>query len=159
MRNVLALIAMALVVACGQPASNGAQAPAAFTPGIDINDEYATPTPGGVDVSAGYITIQNRGAEDDRLISASSPRAGSVELHSMEMVDNVMRMRQIEGGVVVPAGGEAVFAQGGDHLMFMGVTQPFVAGEEIPVTLVFERAGELTIAMPVQGLAEQHDGD
>ena len=150
---------MAALVACGQPASNGAGAPATSASSIDINDEYATPTPGGVDVSAGYVTIQNRGAEDDRLISASSPRASSVELHSMEMDGDVMRMREIEGGVAIPAGGEAVFKQGGDHLMFMGVTQPFAAGEEIPVTLVFERAGELAIVMPVQGLTEQHGGN
>jgi copper(I)-binding protein len=145
--RTLALLAFALA-ACGAPVAPAPEpAPAG---GIEITDARAGPTPNGVDVSAGYLTIVNNGAEADRLVSAASARAASVELHTMSMDGAVMRMRPIEGGVAIPAGGAAVFAPGGAHLMFMGVTAPFAEGESVAVTLTFERGGEINVDLPVR---------
>lgn len=119
---------------------------------LEITHARAAPTPNGVSVSAGYLTIANHGQDVDRLIAASSTRAERVELHSMEMDGAVMRMRQVDA-VSIPAGGEISLAPGGDHLMFLGVAEPFAAGETIPVHLVFEHNGATDLLLPVRRAA------
>ena len=62
----------------------------------------------------------------------------------------VMRMRSVEGGLAIPAQDVVTLAPSGGHLMFMGVSQPFVEGEEIPVTLTFAGAGVRDVMLPVR---------
>jgi copper(I)-binding protein len=104
----------------------------------------------GQPVGGGYFTITNKGESADRLISISSPDAGSAEIHSMVMKDNIMVMRPVEGGLDIPPGGTVELKPGHFHLMFMGVKKPFRQGDTIPVTLEFERAGKVEITMPVE---------
>jgi periplasmic copper chaperone A len=152
MRLSLLFVCLTLA-ACGAPdAPQRPEAPPAVSAvpqGLEIRDAWASATPGGVDVSAGYFTIANGGAAD-RLVALSSPRAARVEVHEMSVNGNVMRMRAIEGGLEAPAGGVVTLAPGGLHLMFTGVTAPFTPGEEIPVTLTFERAGVREITLQVR---------
>ncbi len=155
------LLAAALLVGlagCGpssetvQPAQHEAVAE------LRIEDAWAAPTPGGVEVSAGYFTAINGTAEEDALIGASSPRAARVEVHETVMQDGVMQMRPMSRAPI-PAGQSLELAPGGRHLMFFDVDQPFTEGETIPVRLRFERAGELTVSLPVhrRGPEEAHD--
>lgn len=154
--SLASLLASACSPASAPPPSEPASAPAQAA-GIAIDSAFALPSAGGVDVAAGYLTMTNNGPDEDRLVSATSPRAERVELHTMSMEDNVMRMRPIEGGVALPPGAEIALAPGGDHLMFIGVTAPFAEGETIPVELRFERAGVLAVELPVQrGANGQH---
>jgi uncharacterized protein YcnI/copper(I)-binding protein len=109
----------------------------------------------------GYLTIVNNGGEADRLVGATSPSAGKVEIHSMEMKDGVMIMRPVEGGLEIPAGGTVELKPGGLHLMFMAVSAPFAEGGTVPVTLEFEKAGTVEIELPVgprDGGAPEHSG-
>lgn len=156
MKKLFALALLAAAAACGSPQTpetpENSSAAADLPQGLEIRDPWAAPTPGGVDVSAGYLSIANGGAAD-RLVSVSSPRAGRVEVHEMRMDGDVMIMRQVEGGLAIPASETVTLAPGGLHLMFMGVTQPFAAGEEIPVTLTFENAGVRELALPVRANA------
>jgi copper(I)-binding protein len=145
MKNLIALAFLVLASACGAPQTERIE-PSGV---LEVRDGWASPTPGGVDVSAGYLTIANGTDADDRLIAASSPRAASVEIHEMEMDGAVMRMRPVEA-LVIPAGGEVTLGQGGAHLMFIGVTQPFTAGEEIALQLTFESAGVVDTTLPVR---------
>ncbi|MGQ9909989.1 MAG: copper chaperone PCu(A)C [Candidatus Flexifilum sp.] len=103
----------------------------------------------GPDISAGYFTLVNAGDSDDTLIAASTPAATVTELHTMVMEGDVMRMRQIEGGVPVPAGGTAVFRPRAEHIMFIGLTEPLVEGTAIPLTLTFASGLQMTVALPV----------
>lgn len=144
MNRLLAACAALVLAACGAPTE--APSPAAS---IEVSGAWAAPTPGGVNISAGYLTIANSSAADDRLVAAASPHAERVEIHEMAMDGAVMRMRQVEG-LDVPAGQQVALAPGGLHLMFFGVAQPFAEGEEIPVTLTFERAGAVDVTLPVQ---------
>lgn len=115
----------------------------------------------GQKAGGGYLTVTNNGAEADRLIGASSPAAGKVEIHTMEVVDDVMTMRPVEGGLEIPAGGSVELKPGGYHIMFMGVGEPFADGSTTPVTLRFEKAGEVELALPVRlvrGSGHDHDG-
>lgn len=138
---VIRIIAASFMLAAvwAAPESAAQQAPA-----ITIEDPWAGTTNPGATVAAGYVTLRNAGAQADRLVSATSPRAGRVELHEMRMDHGVMRMRPVEG-VAVPPGGEAVLQPGGLHIMFIEIDAQFVQGQRIPVTLRFERAGDVSI--------------
>ncbi|GAM97886.1 copper metallochaperone [alpha proteobacterium U9-1i] len=153
MRTLIVSLAL-FAAACGAPEQVPAPAESAG-PTVSVSEAWATPTPGGVAVSAGYLTIANSGAEADRLVGAATPRAGRVELHTMTMTDGIMEMRQIES-IDVPAGGSAAFAPGGNHLMFIDVATPFAEGEDIPLTLTFEHAGDVQATLPVR--AGGHSG-
>ena len=107
-----------------------------------------TPTAGGTGV--GFLVLVNFGSDDDRLLSASSPAADSVEIHEMSMNDGVMRMRALGDGLAIPAGTTVELAPGGTHLMLIGVHEALVAGQTVPVELRFEKAGTTTVTMPVQ---------
>ncbi len=160
MRAGLFVFISVFAVACGAPPGDAPSAPvgAPANAGLEIRDGWAAPTPGGVEVSAGYLTIVNMTGADDRLTGATSPRAERVEVHEMSMDGGVMRMRPVEGGMAAPAGATVTLGQGGQHLMFYGVRQPFTEGESIPVTLHFARAGDVAVELPVRRAASAHSG-
>lgn len=103
----------------------------------------------GQKVGGGYLVIANDGKTDDELVSIASPAAEAVELHEMTMANDVMKMRKVDGGLAVPAGQSVALKPGGYHLMFSGVKKPFEAGETVPVTLTFEKAGTVELEVPV----------
>lgn len=116
--------------------------------------------------AAAFFRIENVGDQDDRLIGASSPIAKKVELHTHIMADGVARMRPIEGGIALPEAGMHELARGGDHVMFMGLNTHPANGDMVEVTLSFEKAGDITVEIPVDnertGSAMGHmnmDGD
>lgn len=154
MRALIALTFAVFAVACGAPAQQQTAHEAPAPSNLTVQDRWAAPMPDGVDVGAGYLTIANRTDSDDRLLSATSPRAARVEIHEMTMDGAVMQMRAVDG-LVVPAQEEVTLGPGGMHLMFFGVTQPFEEGEEIPLELTFENAGAIDVALPVRRGAPQ----
>lgn len=100
-------------------------------------------------VAGGFLTIQNTGTADDRLIGVSSEVAGHVEVHEMAMVGDVMKMRQLKDGLPIPAGQTVTLKPGGIHVMFMGLKQPLVQGKTVIVTLTFEKAGSVQIPLAI----------
>jgi len=119
---------------------------------IKVEKPYARATAPGAAVGGGYATITNSGKAPDRLVSASSPVSARMELHEMAMENNVMKMREVKG-MDLPAGGKLELKPGGYHLMFMELKQPLKEGSKVPVTLKFEKAGEVKVELDVQGLA------
>lgn len=103
---------------------------------------------GSSTVSAVYLTITNRGGVADRLVGASADRSGHAMIHRTVVEDGMARMRHV-GAVEVPPGASVRFEPGGLHVMLTGVSTPLRAGEEVVVTLTFERAGEVTVSAPV----------
>ena len=100
--------------------------------------------------AAAFLVLRNQTGRNDRLIAVRSALSGRVELHShAEDANGVMRMGEIEGGVAVADGETHEFKRGGDHLMFMGLDAPLEQDALVPVTLVFEVAGEVEIVIPV----------
>ena len=97
------------------------------------------------------MTIHNTGAEADRLIRAESPVSERVELHTHLQENGVMRMREVEA-IDLPAGAATELKPGGLHVMFMGLKEPLVAGQTIPLTLHFETAGTLALTLPVEAM-------
>lgn len=131
-------------------------ADAAAVGDLEIARAWARAMLPGQPTGGGYLTIGNDGDADDRLVAVSSPAAGKVEIHSMNVVDDVMTMRPVEDGLEIPAGGTVELKPGGLHLMFMDVDEAFAEGGSVPVTLEFEEAGSIDIELPVR--AADHDG-
>ena len=131
----------------------------ALAEGIMIKDAYARTSMSGAKSGAAFMMIMNHGAQEDRLISASSDIAKKVELHThKETGDGVMKMMHVEEGFVIPAGEMHALKRGGDHVMFMGLTQDMVQGEAVEVTLTFEKAGEIVVEIPVDLERQDHGG-
>lgn len=117
---------------------------------ITIEDAYARAASPVAKSGAIFMTIQNSGTTDDRLVAASTDAAKRAELHThIENAEGVMRMVEVEDGFPVPAGGSHTLARGGDHVMLMGLTGPLEQGANVTLTLVFEGAGEITVDVPV----------
>ena len=116
---------------------------------IMIMDPYARAATPTAMAGAAFMQIMNHGETADRLISASSPSAKRVELHTHIEKDGVMIMTHVEEGFELPAGATIHLKRGGNHVMFMGLTESFVQDKDIQVTLTFEQAGEIEVTIPV----------
>jgi hypothetical protein len=82
--------------------------------------------------------MQLTAAQDTKLVAGSSPVAGVVEIHEMAMDNNVMKMRQVAGGLALPAGKVVDLKPGGYHVMLMDLKGQIKDGDTVPVSLVFE---------------------
>jgi len=118
---------------------------------VSIDQPWMRATPPGAKVAGGFMTVVNKGPSPDRLVGAASPVAERVELHVHVHEAGVMKMKQVPG-LDIPADGKFVLKPGGAHLMFLDVKRPIKQGETIPVTLKFEKAGEMKVEYPVAGL-------
>lgn len=120
--------------------------------GIAVATPWMRQPPPGADVAGGYMVITNPGATADRLVGGSAAFAERVEVHQMAMANGMMTMEEVEGGLEVPAGGEVKLQPGGLHVMFFGLRDVPQAGDSVPVTLTFEKAGEVTVDMSVEAM-------
>jgi periplasmic copper chaperone A len=121
-----------------------------FTIGaIEIGHPWARATAEGQPTAGAYFSLENKGPAD-RLVSASTAAADSAEVHTMRMEGNIMRMRKVDGGVEVPTGQKVVFVPGGYHVMLFGLKAPLKVGDHIPLTLRFEKAGEVTVTVNIE---------
>jgi copper(I)-binding protein len=134
----------------------GGDAPAASVGGIELRAPMIRATPPNAPVAGGYLVVTNAGEADDLLVGASVPAeiAARAELHEMEMVDGVMRMAEVEGGIPLPAGETVTLMPGGLHVMLMGLAEGLEAGDMPEVTLTFERAGDVTLPFAVRSIGE-----
>lgn len=116
---------------------------------IEVSDPFARQSQPGAPSGAIFMVLTNKGATSDRLLMATTPVAEIVQLHAHIDDGGVMRMRQIEGGILLEPGASRSLERGGDHVMLMGVTERLKDGDIIQLTLVFENAGEITVDVPI----------
>ncbi len=122
---------------------------------LTITDAWVKAAADGM--TAAFGTIENSSDHDITITGATSEAAKTVELH--EVVDNVMR--PVDRGLAVPAGGFLTLEPGGYHLMFMGITAPFAAGDDVTVTLTLSDGSEVdltAVAKDFAGADENYDG-
>ena len=161
-----AAFASALLLAgCGtpaEPASSGAaaehSADAAHADPIALTDGWAK---AGAGMTGVFGIIENHGDADLTLTGVDSPAAATVELHETVTSGSAATMREVEGGFTVPAGGSFVLEPGGDHIMFMDMAEPLLAGDEVPLTLRFDDGSELEVTVLVKdfsGAQENYEG-
>lgn len=123
---------------------------------LEVNGVWGRTSPKAAANGAFYMNVVNNTNEDDTLLSATSEACGVVELHEMYMKENdVMGMRPVPGGTIPVAAGETVELKvGGLHVMCLDKQVEFTVGDEIPVTLTFENAGEMEVTAEIQDTAE-----
>lgn len=121
---------------------------AAKTPVLHV-DGWARPTMPAQKASAAYLSIHNSGPGADRLLSISTPVAASASVHSTSTAGGVMRMRAVRS-LPVAAGRHIRMKPGGLHVMLTGMRAPLRAGQKLPLTLRFERAGLVRATINVQ---------
>jgi periplasmic copper chaperone A len=118
--------------------------------GLTVSEPAARASGTMAQAGALYMTLENAGSTDCRLVAARSDISDRLELHThVEDEQGVMRMVEIEEGIVIPAGGEHRLERGGDHIMFMGLNRTIEHGERIDVTLVFEDDSEIAVSVPL----------
>jgi periplasmic copper chaperone A len=110
----------------------------------------ATPTAAA---GAAYVSVMNHAAEADTLVSAATPAARTAEIHMTVTADGVMKMKAA-GELEIPAMGRLEMKPGGYHIMLVGLKAPLRKGDEIEITLTFEKAGDVTVKVPVGGVAQ-----
>lgn len=117
---------------------------------IKIEDAWARPAVAAKMNGAIYFRIVNGGNEADTLLSVATPSAKAAEVHE-SMTDNngVMSMKPRENIKILP-GGEVKFKPGGLHIMLVELNQPLVVGDEVQLTLRFEKAGEILLNIKVR---------
>jgi periplasmic copper chaperone A len=152
MRTLSKLVLVAALVAAAP--SVFAQATA---PSITVEQPYARATPAGAATGAVYMTLTNKGQTPDRLTGASSDVAAKLQIHEMAVTNGIMRMRELKDGLPVPAGGSVVLKPGGYHVMLIGLKKPLTEGETFPLTLTFEKAGNISVTVPVQAMDATKD--
>jgi periplasmic copper chaperone A len=117
---------------------------------LRIEQPWARATAGNLKTAAAYLSIRNEGSEPDRLLRVETPVAERAMLHRTEMANGVARMFHIEAVEIAPGATAAFSPENGNHLMLEGLRQPLKRGETIPLTLVFEKAGEVSVKLTIE---------
>ncbi|EJF76115.1 hypothetical protein ME7_01104 [Bartonella birtlesii LL-WM9] len=120
---------------------------------IEILHPWTRETPRGIKVGSGYLYIINHSNLPDRLVSVSTKGVQTTEIHSMAVVNDIMKMEKMHHGIEIPGNGEITLKPGGDHIMFMGLSKPFKLGEKISAKLTFEKAGTIDVDFSVNAIA------
>ncbi len=115
---------------------------------IDISGAWSRPAPAGGN-GVGYVVLAN-GGKADRLVSASTPVAGRVEIHESMVMGGKAMMHPRPRGIELPAGKTVALKPEGFHLMLVGLKKPLKVGETVPVTLKFEKSGSVAVSFKVQ---------
>ncbi|RJF97621.1 copper chaperone PCu(A)C [Noviherbaspirillum saxi] len=117
---------------------------------LHIGHPYARTTVANQPSGAAYLTLENKGRSTDKLVSVASPAAKSVQIHSMSMEGNVMKMREVDGIELPPASKVEMKPGHGYHIMLIGLQQPLKAGNKFPLTLNFEKSGKTEVTVVVE---------
>ena len=118
---------------------------------IDIAGAWSRPAPAGGN-GVGYVVLTN-GGKPDRLLSASSPVAGRIEIHESMVMGGKAMMHSRPRGIELPAGKTVALKPESLHLMMLGLKKPLKVGETVPVTLKFEKSGSVQVAFAVRATA------
>lgn len=118
-------------------------------PAVVVEQPWSRATAPTAKVGAGFLTLVNPGSAPLRVVAATAPVSATVEMHSVGVVDGVMRMHQVPG-FDIPAGGRTELKPGSYHLMFIGLHRPLAAGDAIPVVLTLADGATVAVSMPVQ---------
>lgn len=145
---MLVLVGMLLLSACGTAgmASEGGE-------GIEAHDFWARAALKDGN-SAAYMLLHNHTAEDDALIGASSDVAAAVEIHLSKMGDDGTMQMIPQESIALPADGDLELKPGSYHIMIIGLVKDLKVGDEITLTLHFEKHEDINLTIPVMEAAD-----
>lgn len=130
--------------------STGAQAHGVTSGPLYIDHPMIEEAPPNAPVLGGYVSIQNSGNTDDRLVAIESSAAEKVELHQSTVTDGIARMQPMTDGLLVPAGETVWLGDEGTHAMFVKPVERYRVGDELPATLLFEKTGRVDVVFKVE---------
>lgn len=135
---------------------------AAHAGDVSVVDAWARASAGMAKNGGAFMTLKNAAHHADKLVAAKADIAERTELHTHIKEGDIMRMRQVPH-MDLPAMGSTELKPGGLHVMFMGLHEPLKEGETFPLTLTFEKGGEVTVDVTVKsvgamGGAQMHHG-
>ena len=129
----------------------GARKSTTYTVGkLVISDPWARGESEAAPQCGGFFVVANKGEMADRLVSASSKVAERVEIHAVKVVGADIKMRRLEDGLRIPADTALTLKPRGYHLLMLGLTVPLAKGATLPVTLVFDKAGSVDVALVIR---------
>jgi len=124
---------------------------------VSVEQPWSRATPPGSTIGVGFMQLRNAGAVPERVVGASSPLAGKVEMHVTTREGDVMKMREV-ASFEIPAGGTFELKPGGAHLMLMGLRQSLQAGDRVPLTLTLANGATLPVELAVAPLGARRPG-
>lgn len=148
--SVFLIVALSLMINAGV-----VHAATVTTANVTVEDGHVRGLPPGQTVTAAFMRLLNHGDEPVTLVAASSDRSDKVEVHATRHSDNMMHMEKVDS-IVIPAGGEFVFASGQYHLMLVDLVNPLRDGEMVDITLSFSNDSVLTVSLPVRSVLNEH---
>jgi copper(I)-binding protein len=126
--------------------------------GLKIDNPWMRATPAGAKSAGGYLSITNTGGEPDKLVGGSVEGAQKFQVHKMSMENNVMKMSEVEGGLVIKPGETVELKPGSYHIMMMGLKKPYKEGQKVKGTLTFEKAGKVDVSFDVEAIGAKSAG-
>jgi len=142
------ILALTLFITACNPLSNE----------MVIKHAHMIETPATFPAAAIFMEIKNNTDTNDRMIDFKTDRAGRVELHTMAMDNDIMRMRRVEG-YDVASGDKHTLKHMADHIMVFDMTSDFIAGETFQGTAIFEKSGEIPVTITVKSRNDAHQHD
>lgn len=127
------------------------------TAGVKVTKPWARASAKMARAGAAYMTLENTAEMPDKLLSASTPVAAKAELHTHLKDGAVMRMREVQSIEVGPKA-TVRLQPGGLHVMLMNLKNPLEKGTNFPLTLVFEKAGAVTVDVTVEAAGAMGTG-
>lgn len=162
--TALALLGATAVLglaACGSSDDSSTSTGSASSTGVKVTNAWARVTPETAKTGAAYMTISSPDGDTLTGVSVPSSIAGMAQLHettgsmesmddtqsddSMSSSDSSMKGMKEVSEIKVPAGGSVTLKPGGYHVMLMELAKPITAGESVPLTLTFEKAGTVKV--------------
>lgn len=125
-------------------------------PAVSVSAPWARATAGGQTTGAAYLTLTSPMA--DQLLAASTPVAGTAEVHENVMDGTIMRMRPIPH-LDLPANTAVTLKPGGYHVMLTDLHAPLIAGQSFPLHLTFAHAAPVDLTVTVEKLGASGPGD
>lgn len=123
---------------------------AALAKGIQVENAWSRATVEGMQNGGVFMVIQNDGPSDDVLVGGSSPVSDRVEVHEHILAGDVMKMREVAGGLPLKKNEQTVLKPGSYHVMLMGLKKPLQEGTTYPLTLKFKKGKAKTVQVEVK---------
>ena len=117
---------------------------------LSVSQPWSMELPPNAPTVAAYFVVHNGGQQPDRLLSVDTPIAATAQLHEHVHANGLMKMQQVQL-VEIPAGGDATFAPMGYHVMLLDLKDKskLTEGAHFPLTLHFEKSGDVTVEVAV----------
>lgn len=146
MRKMILALSMVLAVAACDGKGDGESSSAN---GITVSDAYSFAVAQGMPAAAVFMTIDNDTDTLDHMIGFKTDVSKTTMLHTMVINGDIVRMHRAQG-YAIPAKGEHVLQPNADHVMLVGLKQPWVAGGSFKGIAVFENAGEVPVSVTIR---------